>query len=121
MCVGWLFGQGHEGEHRQLSLNRRESTRGRVEEDTIYESSLVNWTPRLSYYVPYVPKLEVFIPTALTVKWTQVFPRNENRNEGTFACSPGTKNRNKGTFAETTLSETTLSETQFLVNNSWLD
>ena len=28
-----------------------------------------------------------------------MFPQNENRNEGTSACSPGTKNRNKGTFA----------------------
>ena len=32
----------------------------------------------------------------------RMFPRNENRNEGTFACSPGTKNRNEGTFAKTT-------------------
>ena len=55
-----------------------------------------------------------------------MFPRNENRNEGTFGCSPGTKyirmfprnekpergyvrmfpwneNRNEGTFAKTTL------------------
>ena len=29
----------------------------------------------------------------------RMFPRNENRNEGTFGCSPGTKNRNEGTFA----------------------
>ena len=28
-----------------------------------------------------------------------MFPRNENRNEGTFGCSPRTKNRNEGTFA----------------------
>ena len=34
-----------------------------------------------------------------------MFPRNENRNEGTFGCSPGTKNRNEGTFAKTTLLE----------------
>ena len=27
----------------------------------------------------------------------------ENRNERTFACSPGTKNRNEGTFAKTTV------------------
>ena len=41
-----------------------------------------------------------------------MFPRNENRNEGTFACSTGMKavcmfprneNWNKGTFAKTTL------------------
>ena len=31
--------------------------------------------------------------------YIRMFPRNENRNEGTFACSPGTKNRNEGTFA----------------------
>ena len=29
----------------------------------------------------------------------RLFPRNENRNEGTFGCSPGTKNRNEGTCA----------------------
>ena len=29
--------------------------------------------------------------------------RNKNRNEGTFACSPGTRTRNEGTFAKTTL------------------
>ena len=28
----------------------------------------------------------------------RMFPRNENRNEGMFGCSPGTKNRNEGTF-----------------------
>ena len=28
----------------------------------------------------------------------RMFPRNENRNEGTFGCSPGTKNQNEGTF-----------------------
>ena len=28
-----------------------------------------------------------------------MFPRNENRDEGTFESSPGTKNRNEGTFA----------------------
>ena len=28
----------------------------------------------------------------------RMFPRNENRNEGTFGCSPGTQNRNEGTF-----------------------
>ena len=28
-----------------------------------------------------------------------MFPRNENWNEGTFGCSPGTKTRNEGTFA----------------------
>ena len=35
--------------------------------------------------------------------YIQMFPRNENRNEGTFACSPGTKSRNEGTFAKTNL------------------
>ena len=29
----------------------------------------------------------------------RMFPRNENRNDGTFRCSPGTKHRNEGTFA----------------------
>ena len=33
----------------------------------------------------------------------RMFPQNENRNEGTFACSPGTKNRNEGTFAKQNL------------------
>ena len=28
----------------------------------------------------------------------RMFPRNENKNEGKFGCSPGTKNRNGGTF-----------------------
>ena len=28
----------------------------------------------------------------------RMFPRNENRNGGTFGCSPGTQNRNEGTF-----------------------
>ena len=28
-----------------------------------------------------------------------MFARNENRNEGTFVCSPGTKGWNEGTFA----------------------
>ena len=28
-----------------------------------------------------------------------MFLRNENRNEGTFGCSPGTRTRNEGTFA----------------------
>ena len=27
-----------------------------------------------------------------------MFPRNENRNEGTFGCSPEKKTRNEGTF-----------------------
>ena len=31
--------------------------------------------------------------------YVRMFPWNENRNEGTFGCSPGTKNRNEGTFA----------------------
>ena len=35
--------------------------------------------------------------------YIRMFPQNDNRNEGTFACSPGTKNRNEGTFAKTTL------------------
>ena len=36
----------------------------------------------------------------LTKGWFwRMFPRNENRNEGTFGCSPGTKSRNEGTFA----------------------
>ena len=35
--------------------------------------------------------------------YIRMFPRNKNRNEGTFACSPGTKNRNEATFAKTTL------------------
>ena len=54
-----------------------------------------------------------------------MFPRNENRNEGTFGCFPGTKtgtrvrselrmfprneNRNEGTFAKAALLRTTLS------------
>ena len=29
----------------------------------------------------------------------RMFPRNENRNEGTFACSPGNESRNEGMFA----------------------
>ena len=29
----------------------------------------------------------------------RMFTQNENRNEGTFGCSPRTKNRNEGTFA----------------------
>ena len=28
-----------------------------------------------------------------------MFPQNENRNKGTFGCSPKTENRNEGTFA----------------------
>ena len=32
-----------------------------------------------------------------------MFPWNENRNEGTFGCSPRTKTGNEGTFAKTTL------------------
>ena len=44
--------------------------------------------------------------------YIRMFPRNENRNKGTFACSPGTKigtrvvcmfPRNEGTFAKTAL------------------
>ena len=30
-------------------------------------------------------------------------PQERNRNEGRFACSPGTKNRNEGTFTKTIL------------------
>ena len=44
-------------------------------------------------------------PLGLTKGWFpkgwfwRMFPRNENRNEGTFGCSPGTtKNQNEGTF-----------------------
>ena len=32
----------------------------------------------------------------------RMLPRNENRNEGTFACSPRNENRNEGAFAKTT-------------------
>ena len=35
--------------------------------------------------------------------YIRMFPRNENRNEGKFACSPGTKTRKEGKFAKTTL------------------
>ena len=35
-------------------------------------------------------------------------PRNENRNKGTFACSPGMKNRNEGSLSKTTFYETGL-------------
>ena len=32
-------------------------------------------------------------------EYIRMFPRSENRNEGTFGCSPGNENRNEGTFA----------------------
>ena len=55
--------------------------------------------------------------------YIRMFARNENRNEGTFACSPGTKNRNGGTFTETTLLRTRrFAASRFLAvntSNSW--
>ena len=48
-----------------------------------------------------LPLLWFGLPGRLLTKgwFWRMFPQNENRNEGTFRCSPGFKNRNQGTFA----------------------